>query len=263
MDQHTAVIGFKGYLHPEDVERLVIPNGVLTRAEPNGDSGVRQPDGSWLAQNGDEEHLLSLDFAATTTNSEATANALKDKCINYISLFLDTPFRQARLIEVRHHSVEVAQTTHLLSITGGAFIVRPPVSNELIAKANDVLGNLEIEGSDSDSQLVYAFSQAIANVDSYRKFWDLYSLLIRLLPQDTFGDRLRLNRALMQEYPDDVPYYNDNKRQDTHLVIAIRDTLSHSDSTYNGQALDVPLNISTASDSMRRLAQKILLERFD
>lgn len=260
MNNYTAIVRFKGWLNEDDVRRLVLPNAELLRLPPNGSGGLRLPDGRWVSSSGDEEHTLTINFETIEINKDVYANTLKDKYLSYISLFLNTSLSGARLTEIIGPAANGGtSTTHYLTMTGNSFIVEGPKPEELILKANRSLERVMSGEDDPETTLVKMFSDAIANKDEYKKFWDLYGLLSELISTR----RRRLNSSLMSEYPDDQIYHNDVKNEDTHVVVAIRDTLSHSDSTYSGEVLDVSSVIHNANNQMRRFALRLIIDRFE
>lgn len=265
MNQYTVIASFKGYLNLEDIERLFIPNGTLKRCSVVGNSDdLYLPSGCRVERGNNEEYQLKIDYETTSLNHEAYANFIIDRYLTHISLFLGTPVMDARVIKITCHGADSdSHDVHYANISGSVFIVRPPVSSDFISKTNRMLNCLIDNDEDEKARLAEAFSKAISNSDRYKKYWELYSLLDRLSSAYSGSERTRINSCLLQEYPEDELHHNDNMNQDNHLVIAIRDTLSHIDSRHNGEYLDVASNITIVNDRMKCLVRKILLARFE
>lgn len=269
MNNYTAVIGFQGYLNQNDVDRLVIPNFQLIRAEPNGEGGIRLSNGEWLKSHGDEEHQLMVDFASNHLNCEVIARALQEDYLAHLSLVLNTPIRKPRLIKIVNRTSNTSnQATHFISPKENVFTYANPLNQDEIKKANDLLSSLADNAPDVISQLISDFSEALSAEDNYKKFWKFYNLLARLTEsKGGKAERVRVNSRLLERYPDDEQHVSDferikypNSYPKLHIVGVIRDTMSHTDATYDGKAVDIQSNIDLAVHRMRVITQEILIE---
>lgn len=268
MNNYTAIIGFQGYLNKDDVDRLVVPNVQLIRAEPNGDGGVRLSNGEWLKSHGDEEHQLMIDFESNHLNCEAKARSLQYNYLAHMSLILNTPIRKSRLIQVIDHNSSTSdQATYFISPNENTFTYANPLDQVGIEQANTLLSGVTSGASDVIGRLVGDFSEALSAEDSYKKFWKFYSLVAKLTDgKGPRNERVRINQYLLTRYPKDRRYISDKEKAERqnppnlHIAGVIRDIMSHTDATYDGEIVDIQSNIDLAVHRMRTLTQEMLME---
>jgi hypothetical protein len=196
--------------------------------------------------------------------ARADVASLLETVSSWLSYHFNTPVGEVQITRVT--PVGGGPATVTATIGGNACIVRPVSDADALSF---VSGYQRLASSSPGAHprawaVLELYREARATRDAIRKFWCFYDILLILVPpRPGRSDRMAVDRYIRQNYASVPVYRSDDPevRGDT-LSVAIRDSFSHAEGTYNGgHKLDIRQALKSHIEDLHQIVRDTIRKR--